>query len=185
MTDREDDTPSPESEADALAPVATTADETPRKQAAQRMRIAQDDVPHHAASRTVPERLAKALDLAVRCAKIADDNRAKDVLLLDLRAATPLLDFFLIATASTRRLGNAIAIEIDVEMKKVGELKLGMEGTEEGSWILIDYGDFVVHLFTPESRTYYSLEDIWGDAPRIDWRDPNPSLPELTPPAAG
>ena len=109
--------------------------------------------------------------------RIADDNRSKDILLLDLRLATPLLDFFLIATAATRRQANAIAIEIDAEMKKLKEAKLGMEGTEEGSWILIDYGDFVVHIFTPEARVYYSLEEVWGDAPRLDWRDPTRPMP--------
>ena len=107
-------------------------------------------MPHHAAARSSPDRLAKALERATVCARIADDNRAKDILLLDLRQATPLLDFFLIATAATRRQANAIAIEIDAEMKKLKEAKLGMEGTEEGSWILIDYGDFVVvHISHP------------------------------------
>ena len=105
-------------------------------------------------------------------ARIADDNRAKDILLLDLREATPLLDFFVIASASSRRQAYAIASEIDQEMKKIGEAKLGMEGAEEGRWILIDYGDFVVHVFSEDARTYYALEEIWGDAPRVDWRDP-------------
>ncbi len=161
--------------------LATTEVVTPRKRAARRQLDNQDDVPHHAAARAVPERVAKALEHISQCARIADDNRAKDILLLDLRQATPLIDFFLIATASTRRLANSIAIEIDVEMKKLREYKLGMEGTEEGSWILIDYGDFVVHLFTPEARTYYSLEEIWGDAPRLDWRDPDRPMPAAAP----
>jgi ribosome-associated protein len=103
-------------------------------------------------------------------ARIADENRAKDVVLLDLRQATPLLDFFVIATANSRRLSHAIAGEIDAQMKKLGEGKLGLEGSEEGRWILIDYGDFVVHIFSPEDRTYYALEEIWGDAPRLEWR---------------
>ncbi len=81
----------------------------------------------------------------------------------------------MIATAATRRQAHSIAFEIDAEMKKLGEHKLGMEGVEEGSWILIDYGDFVVHLFTPEARVYYALEEIWGDAPRLDWRRPEPA----------
>ena len=51
-------------------------------------------------------------------------------------------------------------------MKKLGEFKLGMEGTEEGRWILVDYGDFVVHIFSEDARGYYSLEEIWGDALR-------------------
>ena len=100
-------------------------DVTPRKKAARRQPFPQDDQPHHAVARTGNERLAKALALVCKCAEIADDNRAKNILVLDLRQATPLLDFFLIATASTRRLANAIAIETDVEMKRLQEHKLG------------------------------------------------------------
>src|SRR5262245_41375358 len=122
----------------------TAVHATPRKRVARREHEAQDEVPHHAAARTMPERVAKALEHATACARIADDNRAKDVLLLDLREATPLLDFFVVATASTRRQAHSIAFEIDAEMKKIHEHKLGMEGAEEGSWILIDYGDFVI-----------------------------------------
>lgn len=132
--------------------------------------LPQDDVPHHATERRTPNRLAVALERARICARIADDNRARDILLLDLRKATPLVDFFVIVTASSRRQSSAITIEIDQEMKKLGEAKLGMEGSEEGRWTLIDYGDFVVHVFSPEDRAYYALEDIWGDAPRLEWQ---------------
>jgi ribosome-associated protein len=168
------------SDLDEIKPDAAVEMEvTGRRKAA--LRDTQDDVPHTAAARSEPARLAKARELAMVAARIADDNRAKDILLLDLRQATPLLDFFVIATAGSRRAANAIAIEIDMEMKRLGERKLGIEGTEEGRWILIDYGDFVVHLFAEDARTYYSLEEIWGDAPRIEWRDPSRSAP--TPPA--
>ncbi len=57
-------------------------------------------------------------------------------------------------------------------MKRRGERKLALEGSEEGRWVLIDYGDFVVHVLSEEARTYYSLEEIWGDADRVDWHDP-------------
>ena len=126
--------------------------------------------------RRAPDRVNQALEHARLAARIADDNRAKDILLLDLRQATPLLDFFVIATANSRRQSHAIASEIDAEMKKLGEHKLGLEGSEEGRWILIDYGDFVVHIFSAEGRAYYALEEIWGDAPRLEWRaeDPQP-----------
>ena len=87
---------------------------------------------------------------------------------------TPLVDFFVIVTAASRRQSNAIASEIDQAMKKQGEAKLGLEGSEEGRWILIDYGDFVVHIFSPEDRAYYALEEIWGDAPQLDWQEPAP-----------
>ena len=75
-------------------------------------------------------------------------------------------------TATSRRQSHAIAEEIDAEMKRRGEFKLGMEGSEEGRWVLIDYGDFVVHVFSIEAREYYSLEQIWGDAGKIEWQDP-------------
>jgi ribosome-associated protein len=112
-----------------------------------------------------------ALERIRVAARIADDNRGKDILLLDLRQITPLVDFFLLVTASSRRQGHAIASEIDQEMKALGEAKLGIEGSEEGRWTLIDYGDFVVHIFSPEDRAYYALEEVWGDAPRLDWHE--------------
>ncbi len=141
-------------------------------------RIAQDVVPASAVARTHPERIDAALDHAKICARIAEDNRAKDILVLDLRGATPLVDFFVIASASSRRQASSIGYEIDADMKKLGEHKIGIEGAEEGRWTLIDYGDFVVHIFSDEARAYYSLEDIWGDAPRVEWRDPSRSRPE-------
>ncbi|MGE5757178.1 MAG: RsfS/YbeB/iojap family protein, partial [Planctomycetaceae bacterium] len=55
------------------------------------------------------------------------------------------------------------------------------EGSEEGRWILIDYGDFVVHIFSAEARTYYALEEIWGDAPQLDWQDPSRVRPASHP----
>jgi ribosome-associated protein len=141
------------------------------------LRSMQDDVPHHATERREPRRAALALEQAQACARIADDNRAKDIMVLDLRETTPHVDFFVIVTASSRRQGNAIASEIDQAMKKQGEAKLGLEGSEEGRWILIDYGDFVVHLFSPEFRAFYALEDLWGDAPRLDWQE-SPAEPQ-------
>jgi ribosome-associated protein len=141
-------------------------------------RVAQDDVPAGAVAHSYPTRLDVALEHARLCARIAEDNRGRDILLLDLRGATPLVDFFVIVTAPSRRTANAIAIEVDAEMKKIGEKKLGIEGSEEGRWILMDYGDFVVHIFNDEARQYYSLEDIWGDAAQLEWADPDKPRPE-------
>jgi ribosome-associated protein len=158
-----------------------TADSTPvsdptptlskRTRRSRAMRTAQDEVPYHATERRDPGRAARALAHARACARIADDNRGKDILLLDLRQTTPLVDFFVIVTAVARRQSRATASEIDQEMKKRGELKLGLEGSEEGRWTLIDYGDFVVHIFSPEGRSFYALEEIWGDAPQLDWQE--------------
>jgi len=156
-----------------------------RKRRARREIDVQDDVPHTAVARTTPGRMARAQELAAVCARIGDDNRGKDILLLDLRKATSLVDFFVIITASSRRQSHAIAEEIDKEMKKRGEAKLAVEGSEEGRWVLIDYGDFVVHVFSAEARSYYALEEIWGDAERLDWQDPDRPRPAAPPSDAG
>jgi ribosome-associated protein len=155
----------------ALEPAPTSRKRSLRTRAIQAV---QDDVPHYAASRREPRRAGLALELSRVCARIAEDNRAKDILLLDLRKTTPIVDFFVILTANSRRQGNAIASDIDQAMKKRGEAKLGLEGSEEGRWILIDYGDFVVHIFSTEGRAYYSLEEIWGDAPQLDLNESPP-----------
>jgi ribosome-associated protein len=156
-----------------------------KRKLVRREHDAQDPTLPTAVARTTPERLTRALEHARVCARIADDNRGKDILLLDLQAATPVVDYFVIITANSRRLSGAIAEEIDKEMKRRGEYKLGIEGSEEGRWTLIDYGDFVVHIFSPEARAYYALEEIWGDAPQIDWQDParvrHPALESDTP----
>jgi ribosome-associated protein len=162
----------PETNNPTTAPTSTESPVTPEPKRRRTPRDLQDEVPYSAVARSQPERLAHALEHARICARIADDNRAKDVMLLDLRAATPLVDYFVVATAASRRQSHAIASEIDQEMKRLGEHKLGIEGSEEGRWILIDYGDFVVHVLSAEARTYYALEEIWGDAPHLDWQDP-------------
>jgi ribosome-associated protein len=151
-------------------PQSTPAQATAERKRRRAHHELQDQVPHSAVTRTTPERVRVAQEHAGICARIAEDNRGKDILLLDLRKATPLVDFFVIVTATSRRQSHAIASEIDQEMKRIGEHKLGIEGSEEGRWILIDYGDFVVHIFSAEARTYYALEEIWGDAPQLDWQ---------------
>jgi ribosome-associated protein len=150
-----------------------------RTQRARSIRAMQDDPPHHATARRDPRRASLALERARACARIADDNRGRDILVLDLRQTTPLVDFFVIVTAGSRRQSRAISSEIDQAMKKLGEAKLGFEGSEEGRWTLIDYGDFVVHVFSPDDRVFYALEEIWGDAPKLDWQDPLPDRPVI------
>jgi len=157
----------------SVTPIPETSSPTPRTKAlrARSIDAAQDAVVSEAPDRRSPDRLNRAYEHARLAAKIAEDNRAKDILVLDLRKVTPLLDFFVIATAASRRQAHSISSEIDAEMKKLDERKLGMEGAEEGRWILIDYGDFVVHVFSGDGRAYYALEEIWGDAPRLPWQD--------------
>jgi ribosome-associated protein len=100
---------------------------------------------------------------------VAEDNKARDILVLDMRGVTPLYDFFIIATGTSRRQIHTLAEEIDAALRAQGDVRLGIEGYAAGKWVVQDYGDVVVHLFDPDTRAYYALEDLWADAPRLDW----------------
>jgi ribosome-associated protein len=113
--------------------------------------------------------LAKGLDHSRLCARVALENKAKDVLILDMRAITPLFDYFVLATGASRRQIHTLAEEIDAAMRAEEETRHGLEGYELGRWVVLDYGDVVVHLFNPEARAYYMLEDLWADAPRVEF----------------
>jgi ribosome-associated protein len=114
-------------------------------------------------------RTEAAVDRAVLCARVAEDNKARDILVLDMRGITPLYDFFVLATGNSRRQIHTLAEEIDAELRAAGESRLSIEGYEASKWVVQDYGDLVVHLFDPDTRAYYGLEDLWADAPRLDW----------------
>ena len=101
---------------------------------------------------------------------MADLNRARDIAIIDLREITAVFDFFVLATGSSRRQLHAIAEEIDDVLKKqFGDRRLGLEGYEDSRWILLDFGDVVVHLFDEETREYYDLEHLWAGAKRIPY----------------
>ena len=114
-------------------------------------------------------RASIAADLAFLCARVAADNKARDVQVLDMRGIPPLYDYFVLATGGSRRQLHTLAEEIDAALHAEGEERLGIEGYEASKWVVQDYGDIVVHLFDPDTRAYYGLEDLWADAPRLDW----------------
>jgi ribosome-associated protein len=139
---------------------------------------AQDPAVHSAVGRTNPARLTKAFGLACMCAEFAANAKAENILLLDMRKLTSVVDFFVIATVPSRRQAVGIAGQIETEMKKRQEKKLSVETSETGRWTLLDYGDVVIHLFSPDGRDFYSLDEVWGDAPRLDWTRPEQELPQ-------
>ena len=98
------------------------------------------------------------------CVKAAEDKKAEDVFVLDLRPLSAFTDFFVILHGQSARQNAAIAEAIEAELKKAGRRPLGVEGLAAAEWILVDYGDFVVHIFSPEKRNFYGLEKLWGDA---------------------
>ena len=110
-----------------------------------------------------------ALDRACLCARVASDNKARDVAILDMRGITPLYDFFVLATGSSRRLVHTLTEEIDAALRDQGDHRSSIEGYEASTWIVQDYGDVMVHVFSPQTREYYAIEDLYADAPRIDW----------------
>ena len=106
-----------------------------------------------------------ALDLVRVAALAADSKQAEDLVALDVSGPLPLTDIFLIATGRNERNVVAIAGEIEDKVNESGVKTLRREGRQEGRWILLDFGDVVVHVFHEEDRLYYSLERLWKDCP--------------------
>jgi ribosome-associated protein len=110
----------------------------------------------------------RGLVLAITAARVAAETRGVDIAVLDLRGLTDVVDFFVIATGSSRRQMHAMADEIEkVVREELHDRKLGGEGYTEGRWIVLDYGDVMVHLFDAEARGYWDIEHLWSDAPRV------------------
>ncbi len=101
-------------------------------------------------------------------ARVAEENRGRDIVILDMRELTCMFDFFVLVSGASRRQLHAISEEIDrVLQEEHGDRRMGIEGYEESRWILLDYGDIVVHMFEPETRKYYAIEELWGQAKRV------------------
>ena len=109
----------------------------------------------------------RAIELLQIAARAADDKQADDLVALDVSGPLPLTDVFLLATGRSERNVVAIAGEIEDKMLEAGARTLRREGRAEGRWILLDFGDVVVHVFHDEDRQYYSLERLWADCPTI------------------
>jgi len=122
------------------------------------------------------------LHRALVAARTAEDNRGRDIVILDLGELTSLFDYFVLATGTSRRQLHAMSEEIDRALQDgLGDRRLGIEGYQESRWILLDYGDVVIHLFDPETRDYYRLEDLWAEAKRVAFEPrqaPVPAGPE-------
>jgi ribosome-associated protein len=106
--------------------------------------------------------------LAERIAEIASDKKAIDIRVIDLRGIVSYTDFFVICSGNTERQAKAIHDGIYEELKNGDHGRLlprRTEGAREARWILLDYWDVVVHIFTPDARAYYRLENLWGEAP--------------------
>lgn len=110
-----------------------------------------------------------AKECALIAARAADEKKATDIMVQEVKDLISVTDYFVIATAANGRQVDAIIDEIEEQERVQANVKpLHREGTTDGLWALLDYGNFVVHVFQPETREYYRLEALWNDAPVID-----------------
>ncbi|KAA0235985.1 MAG: Ribosomal silencing factor RsfS [Acidimicrobiales bacterium] len=110
-------------------------------------------------------------DLAVSAARAADDKKALDVLVLEVGAVLAITDYFVIASGKNPRQVKAIVDEVErVLSERYGAKPRSVEGRDARRWVLMDYGDFLVHVFQVDERQYYSLERLYSDVPVIGWR---------------
>lgn len=118
-------------------------------------------------SRKLPSQVQRAIDAG-------QDRKASDVVVLDLRPADGFTDYFVIMTGNNVRQLQAISDAIQGALAAKGVKPAHIEGGDRAGWILLDYFDFIVHIFSPESRAFYALERLWGSAARIAVPDPAP-----------
>lgn len=111
--------------------------------------------------------LLESLQLAKAAVDIASDKKASDVLLLDIRDITTIADYFVICNGSNTRQIQAIAESLQEELKKQGAQLLYREGVADTGWILLDFGDVIIHIFGPKEREYYRLERLWSEAKTV------------------
>jgi len=127
-----------------------------------------DGLPHRPAPAAAGSRAP--LELARRVVALAEDKKAADIVLLDLGELTTLADYFVICSGGSERQIDAIADAVADGLRAEGERPIGREGAAASHWVLLDYGDVVIHVFDRETRAYYELERLWADAPRIEFQ---------------
>ena len=110
--------------------------------------------------------LAKHVKMSV---KASQAKKAEEIVVLDLQGISSFTDYFVIMQGNSKRQNIAIYENIEKELKADSVRPLSVEGRKNAEWILMDYGSFIIHIFSKEAREYYLLEKLWGDAPRSDY----------------
>jgi ribosome-associated protein len=113
----------------------------------------------------------KTLDKAILASRIIGERKAQNPVLFEVSKLTSISDYFLIASGSSSRQVQSISRHLSRKMREKGLKAYGVEGEKEGHWILMDYGDLIIHLFYEPIREFYNLEGLWIEAPRIDLKD--------------
>ena len=112
--------------------------------------------------RTLRSHVLESPDLAQRIADVLSDRQAEDIVLMDISKVSTFTDYFVVATATNPRQMNALIDSLDRELRDDGIKARRVEGTADSGWVLLDFGDALVHLFAPEERGYYNLEGLWA-----------------------
>ena len=115
---------------------------------------------------------------AIVAARIASDNKIEDVNVLDLRGLSNLADYFVVGTGTSSRQMHAVLGDLAEYAATVGRAPFNVADATDASWVLADYVDIVIHLFDEEYRSYYDLDGLWGDAPRVSWEAANEDASE-------
>ena len=118
-------------------------------------------------TRTIPPKPSLSHEQAIFIAQAAKDKKAEDVLVLEVGDLTSIADFFIFGSGESERQVRGLATFIEKEMATQYHTHPVMEGKETANWILLDYGDIIVHIFRSDIRQYYALEKMWADAPQI------------------
>ena len=122
----------------------------------------------------VPNYDVSSKDFAIEIARIADDKKADEVLVLHVGEVLGITEYFVLSGASNPRLVGAIADEVTSQMReRYGRSPIRTEGIREQMWVLVDYGDVVVHVFAEETRRFYEIERLYKDAPKVEWQEPS------------
>ena len=108
-------------------------------------------------------------ELAILAAKALDDRKGKEIQVIEITALTTIADYFVICSGNSNTQINALCDSVEKMLKEqAGEDPIRREGYRDGTWVLLDYGCLVVHVFSPEARTFYNLERLWNDGTRLD-----------------
>lgn len=126
--------------------------------------------PARTPSRAPTRKTLQPRTLAVRAARAAAEKQATDIRVLKVGDLIQITDFFILASGATDRQVRAIGNAIEDELRAAGAKPLRREGERESHWLLLDFGDIVVHVFQEEDRAYYELERLWKDAPEVTWQ---------------
>jgi ribosome-associated protein len=127
-----------------------------------------EKAPRKATKKRLSGDVAKAVQAAL-------DKKALDVVVLDLRNTPAFTDFFVLCSGLNQRQVKAIADAVEETLRAVKVRPAHVEGYDRAEWVLMDFFTFIVHIFTPQTREFYSLERLWGDAERIEVKDPEPA----------